>query len=577
MTLYNEEFYRKQSSESFNSAIEVFNIIKTLGLTIESAVDFGCGVGSWLSALKTSGVKKVVGVDGDYVPSEQLMISRDEFLPADLSQPANVSIEGEFDLAISLEVAEHLAAEVSDQFVELICNNADLVLFSAAIPYQGGHGHVNENWQSYWAEKFAKQGYYPLDIIRSSIWSNPKVKWWYKQNLVVYASESKCSELDQFHRQSEPYNLNIVHPEQYLTVAHRRSVGFGRNLNADFEYLSNLNIKKQKVEDNPRYGKEFSFVEPTETIKDIKTVATNDHYKENPVLKDAYSPVVFRPGYIQSLSSLNLNVNRPDFICIGAQKCGTTWLHRFLEKQNSIFVPPLKELNFFNSFVFDSHSAYSGTWRRDAGLERLRYALENNPSINENWLNYLFKFTKETVDSAWYESVFEMGEGKISGEITPEYAMLPTDAIEEVRRLLPDLKVLLLVRKPSSRAISHLNMINLNCEELSVSALKEFALSESVVQRSNYKEIYNRWSNVFGEESVHLDCLEAIADEPHAFLDRLATFFGCELDNRDFSAVKVHESVSSKKVEGLRPFVVKHYMSLENQFLESHPQFRKYW
>lgn len=86
-----------------------------------------------------------------------------------------------FDLVMSLEVAEHLDAKYAETFVDSLTNFGPVILFSAAVPFQGGEHHVNEQWPSYWEELFAKKGYVAVDAIRKHIWQNPEVEWWYAQ------------------------------------------------------------------------------------------------------------------------------------------------------------------------------------------------------------------------------------------------------------------------------------------------------------------------------------------------------------------------------------------------------------
>lgn len=154
---------------------------------IKSVIDVGCGLGQWLEAFErhVQGVE-VLGLDGAHVPTERLRVSARSFMAVDLFRPNAVRLPKRFDLAISLEVAEHLPESAADDFVSLLTSLSDLVLFSAAIPGQTGENHVNEQWPMYWVDKFRVAGFAPLDEIRSHIWDLPGVSWWYKQNTVLY-------------------------------------------------------------------------------------------------------------------------------------------------------------------------------------------------------------------------------------------------------------------------------------------------------------------------------------------------------------------------------------------------------
>ncbi len=196
-----------------------------------SMVDFGCGVGTWLNVAERLGVAEVYGMEGEWLDKAHLVIDQDGFRHADLSKP--VELHKRFELAISLEVAEHIADAYADTFVHNLTKAADVVMFSAAIPGQRGSGHINEQWPEYWIEKFAKHGYLPLDIIRPYIWHLPKVKGWYKQNILVYV---KSSLLDSLPALKAAYDAqytmyNLVHPDTYLRqieLSHPRNASFSK-------------------------------------------------------------------------------------------------------------------------------------------------------------------------------------------------------------------------------------------------------------------------------------------------------------------------------------------------------------
>ena len=149
------------------------------------AVDFGCGVGIWLAAAKRLGVEHCLGLEGPWVKTQPLAAADLEIRDTDLEQ--TVSLQERYDLAISLEVAEHLAPERADSFVADLCRASNVVLFSAAIPGQDGDGHQNEQWPSYWAERFIRLGYMPLDVIRPLVQLDQTIAVWYRTNVVLYA------------------------------------------------------------------------------------------------------------------------------------------------------------------------------------------------------------------------------------------------------------------------------------------------------------------------------------------------------------------------------------------------------
>ena len=149
-----------------------------------SVVDVGCGVGTWLGEAARLGIEDFLGVDGDYVDRAMLEIPAERFVPRDLCEPFDLGRR--FDLVMSVEVAEHLPLAHADRFVEALTSLGAVVLFSAAIPGQGGEHHVNEDWPQAWARRFAKHGYRWADPLRLATWNDERVDPWYAQNLLVF-------------------------------------------------------------------------------------------------------------------------------------------------------------------------------------------------------------------------------------------------------------------------------------------------------------------------------------------------------------------------------------------------------
>ena len=191
-TNYNSDFYRSISEGSAASAKVVSSLILA-ELPVKTIVDFGCGTGIWLKELKSAGAKEILGLDGNYVSRDELVISTHEFRPTDLSQ--SVRLGQKFDLAISLEVAEHVNPSSSDLFVENLTQHADLVLFSAAPPGQGGTDHINERSYQDWRQRFSNNGFEPIDWLRPKILTNAHIQPWYRYNTILYSSSAGMEKL----------------------------------------------------------------------------------------------------------------------------------------------------------------------------------------------------------------------------------------------------------------------------------------------------------------------------------------------------------------------------------------------
>jgi SAM-dependent methyltransferase len=183
---YNSQFYEFHRELTSASAAIVVPIVMNL-LRPESVVDLGCGIGIWLRAFSEAGVGRVLGWDGAYVDRELLAIVSGCFQEADFEYP--ISIPGGFDLACSLEVAEHLSAAAGNAIVTALCAAAPVVMFSAAVPSQGGDHHINEQWPSYWIKRFETHGFRMIDALRPQIMTDQRVAYYYRQNLMMFASE----------------------------------------------------------------------------------------------------------------------------------------------------------------------------------------------------------------------------------------------------------------------------------------------------------------------------------------------------------------------------------------------------
>ncbi|MGE4279591.1 MAG: class I SAM-dependent methyltransferase [Magnetospirillum sp.] len=219
--LYDQDFYRIQQDGSRRSAAKVVPLLQRL-LRPRSVVDVGCGLGTWMAAFGDHQGVEVLGLDGPHVDPALLHVPAACFHAADLAAP--IVLDRRFDLTLSVEVAEHLPAERAAGFVADLCRLAPVVVFAAALPFQGGTGHVHENWPEYWAQLFRCHGYGVHDVLRPPLWLDPEIEWWYRQNLLLFIDEAAwddpaqaCVLAESCRRDAPPQPLTRIHPVSWLS------------------------------------------------------------------------------------------------------------------------------------------------------------------------------------------------------------------------------------------------------------------------------------------------------------------------------------------------------------------------
>lgn len=225
---YNKDFFKSRVGEAYYSAFTILNIVKENLSNFVSVVDIGTGTGTWLKAAEKIGASKIKGYEGYLEDTTLLEIPETCFEIHDLEKPIiNVS---KFDLALCLEVGEHIKNDCSKILVQSIANLSDNIIFSAAIPGQLGVGHINEQWPDFWISLFSAKGYDCIDFIRPKIWLNTKIPFWYKQNCLFF---TKDVFMDKKNLPSFDCH-NLVHPELYASKLENNDKSFFSKLKRFF-------------------------------------------------------------------------------------------------------------------------------------------------------------------------------------------------------------------------------------------------------------------------------------------------------------------------------------------------------
>lgn len=184
----------------------------------DSVVDVGCGTGLWLAGmLSAKSLDSWAGLD--FLPYDRHLFSIDaeHYVQTDLNGDYSKSAPAQgYDLAVSMEVAEHIQPSNSRRFIRNLTQLSGQIVFSAAIPFQGGTGHINENWPEYWAALFREHDYFPVDCFRSALWENQGVCGWYSQNLLLYLRKDLLDARYPDYDERSVFPLSVIHPYLYL-------------------------------------------------------------------------------------------------------------------------------------------------------------------------------------------------------------------------------------------------------------------------------------------------------------------------------------------------------------------------
>jgi SAM-dependent methyltransferase len=204
MEVYNSEFYADMQISSLASAKEIIPLLISR-YKPASVVDVGCGTGAFAREFIQNGVDDVTGYEGEWMRGVQTLLQQEKYIFVDFTNgivPTRI-----YDLCICLEVAEHLDSSSARTLVSILTSLSEKVVFSAAIPSQGGNHHVNEQWPDFWARLFAEKGYILEWDPRLSNWNNSNIASCYRQNLLVFEKGINRQMI---------VPISLVHPEAWI-------------------------------------------------------------------------------------------------------------------------------------------------------------------------------------------------------------------------------------------------------------------------------------------------------------------------------------------------------------------------
>ena len=284
-----------------------------------------------------------------------------------------------------------------------------------------------------------------------------------------------------------------------------------------------------------------------------------------------------------------------DFLGIGVQKSATSWLYDNLRDHPDIWMPPRKELHYFDRNInylspnFLATNKYADRLKgteehnvlfRKKMNDELRFASESGNLVTFEWLNRYFC---QDISDKWYNSLFAEGRGKVKGEITPAYSILSVKDIRHIKELFPNLKLILLLRNPVERAWSQVRFLiktgRLN-KSLTIEEMIKFIDSPFQVSRSDYFSILSRWKKVFPSTQFFIGFYDEVIESPRELLSSLYVFLKTDPIKSSFKNLSIKSNASPiiEMPAEIREYLIVKYTAEIEKLISIHhsPYFEKW-
>lgn len=235
------EYKHLESDQSLYSARRVIKQLESIITLPKSVLDVGCGVGGWSLAFKEAGVKNLILLDHPSNSRENLLFQENEFYTADFQ--ITIPQVYKADLVICFEVLEHINPKYCHAVIEYLTKCSDTVLFSAAIPGQGGYNHVNENFSSYWEAIFEQFGFRKYDIVRPLILFDNQIEYFIRQNIFLYVKGKGLLHTTE-HKAFLPPDFEIINRK--ILDKHKSPLALLKMMPGSFKKTMKLRFGKKK-------------------------------------------------------------------------------------------------------------------------------------------------------------------------------------------------------------------------------------------------------------------------------------------------------------------------------------------
>ncbi len=237
----------------------------------------------------------------------------------------------------------------------------------------------------------------------------------------------------------------------------------------------------------------------------------------------------------------------PAFLCIGAQKAGTSWLFEQLYQHPDLWLPPIKELHYFDHLFVERNRRWTLGHIQNGARRVIRWHVNKFPKPDLAFIKYVANLgTGDVFSERWYRFAFSRpaARQKICGDVTPEYCTIPQEGIDYVRQFLGAVKIIYIIREPVSRAMSQLRMAAMRrgASSLDEAAWMQLAKEPDVENRGAYADYVPRWQGALPAGDILFVPYRRIAQEPLALLRDIEDFLGVRAHEFEGFDKRVHAS-----------------------------------
>ena len=232
------------------------------------------------------------------------------------------------------------------------------------------------------------------------------------------------------------------------------------------------------------------------------------------------------------------------FVCIGAQKAGTTWLGRVMSRHPEVFFTPVKEIHYFDH-VRGITQHLSDKKRRSRLRKHYQRLLTQWGRLSElkaqnGWYS---RYMSDPIDDAWYAALFADRLGRrFAGEATPEYAILDVEGLEHIRRLAPSARIIFIMRNPVRQAWSQLlhqcRVRRLDARRLDKRQMREILADERVRALGDYPATLRNVAQVFPKTQLLTLFYEEVHAGRLATIEQVSNFIGASFEAAKFGGTR---------------------------------------